>query len=66
MAAFAETWEPDALPRSVAVDQVGPALVQALAVPTDVLRENAVHLRAHYLESQVQWAGMLPSAGLGQ
>jgi hypothetical protein len=66
VAAFAETWEPGALPRSVAVDQVGPALAQALAVPAGVLRENAAQLRAHYLESQAQWAGMLPSAGLGQ
>jgi hypothetical protein len=41
VAAFAETWEPDAVPRSVAVGEVEPALMQALAVPAGVLRENA-------------------------
>lgn len=58
-AAFAETWEPDAIPRSVAVDQVEPALMQALAVPADVLHENAASLCARYLHSQAQWAGLL-------
>ena len=57
--AFAETWEPDALPRSVAVDQIEPALMQALAVPADLLRENAANLRTCYLQSQAQWAGLL-------
>jgi len=28
-------------------------------VPDEVLRENAASLRAHYLQSQAQWAGML-------
>ncbi|MBU1395614.1 MAG: polysaccharide pyruvyl transferase family protein [Gammaproteobacteria bacterium] len=70
-AAFAETWEPDAIPRSVAPAQVEPALRQALAVPADVLRENAASLRARYLHSQAQWAGLLGhesgrSAGLAQ
>jgi hypothetical protein len=59
VAAFAETWEPDALPRSVAVDQVEPALMQALAVPASVLQGNAAHLREQYLQSQAQWAGLL-------
>jgi hypothetical protein len=58
-AAFAETWEPDAVPRSVAADQIEPALLQALAVPADVLRENAASLCACYLQSQAQWAGLL-------
>ncbi|MDP1645782.1 MAG: polysaccharide pyruvyl transferase family protein [Thiobacillus sp.] len=58
-AAFAETWEPNAVPRSVGVDQIEPALMQALAVPADLLRENAVSLRARYLHSQAQWAGLL-------
>ncbi len=58
-AAFAETWEPDAVPRSVAVDRIEPALMQALAVPADVLRENAASLRARYLQSQARWAGLL-------
>jgi hypothetical protein len=66
VAAFAETWEPDALPRSVAVDQVGPAVMQALAVPASVLQDNAAQLRARYLASQSQWAGMLPPRRLGQ
>jgi hypothetical protein len=58
-AAFAETWEPDAVPRSVTVDWIEPALLQVLAVPADVLRENAASLRARYLQSQAQWAGLL-------
>ncbi|HWR77621.1 MAG TPA: polysaccharide pyruvyl transferase family protein [Thiobacillus sp.] len=57
--AFAETWEPLAVPRSVAVSQVEPAVLQALAVPADVLHENAASLRARYLQSQAQWAGLL-------
>jgi hypothetical protein len=57
--AFAETWEPQALPRSVAPSQVEPAVRQALAVPAAVLRDNAASLRARYLQSQAQWAGML-------
>jgi len=39
--------------------QVEPAVRQALAVPAAVLRENAASLRAGYLQSQSQWAGML-------
>lgn len=66
VAAFAETWEPDAVPRSVTLDRIEPAVLQALAVPADVLHDNAAQLRARYLESQAQWAGLLPSAGLGQ
>jgi hypothetical protein len=57
--AFAETWEPDALPRSVAVDRIESALMQALAVPADLLRENAANLCTCYLQSQAQWAGLL-------
>ncbi|MGB9129805.1 MAG: polysaccharide pyruvyl transferase family protein, partial [Thiobacillus sp.] len=57
--AFAETWEPDAVPRSVAVDRIEPAVLQALAVPADVLRDNAAQLCARYLQSQAQWAGLL-------
>ena len=58
-AAFAETWEPDAVPRSVTPDRIESALMQALAVPAGVLRENAASLRAHYLHSQAQWTGLL-------
>jgi hypothetical protein len=57
--AFAETWEPDAVPRSVALDRIEPALLQALAVPAEVLRENAASLRACYLQSQAQWTALL-------
>lgn len=57
--AFAETWEPDTVPRSVTVDDTERAVMQALAVPADVLRDNAVHLRERYRQSQAQWAGML-------
>jgi hypothetical protein len=58
-AAFAETWEPNAIPRSVAVDRIEPALMQALTVPSDVLHENAASLRARYLQSQAHWTGLL-------
>ncbi len=64
--AFAETWEPAALPRSVAVDRIAPAVLKALAVPGGLLQDNATQLRARYLESQAQWAGLLPSPGLAQ
>ncbi|MHB1076120.1 polysaccharide pyruvyl transferase family protein [Thiobacillus sp.] len=59
--AFAETWEPDAIPRSVTVDDIERAVMLALAVPADVFRENAAHLREHYLQSQAQWTGLLVS-----
>ena len=66
VAAFAETWEPEAVPRSVAVDAVGPAVTRALAVPAGVLQQNAAQLRASYLASQAQWSGLLPPAALAQ
>ena len=56
VAAFAETWEPEVQPRSVAVDAVGPAVARALAVPAGVLQDTAAQLRARYLESQAHWA----------
>jgi hypothetical protein len=59
MAAFAETWEPDAVPRSVPVGQIEPALRRALAVPGSLLRENAAQLRTHYRHSLAQWAEMV-------
>ena len=58
-AAFAETWEPSAVPRSVTVSQIEPALRQALALPASVLQENAAQLRAHYRHSLAQWAGIV-------
>jgi hypothetical protein len=58
-AAFAETWEPQAMPGSVTVNQIEPAVMQALALPAKVLRENAAHLCAQYRQSQAQWAGLL-------
>ena len=33
--------------------------MQALAVPAGLLRDNADSLRARYLHSQAQWAGLL-------
>jgi hypothetical protein len=59
VAAFAETWEPEAIPRSVAADRIEPALMQALAVPAAILHENAASLRARYLQSQAQWTDLL-------
>jgi hypothetical protein len=58
-AAFAETWEPQALPRSVLASQIGPAVMQALAVPASVLRANAAELCVAYRQSLAQWAGLL-------
>jgi len=66
VAAFAETWEPDAVPRSVTPDRIEPALLQALAVPAEVLQDNAAQLRTQYRASQSQWAGLLPPARLAQ
>ncbi|WP_296633109.1 MULTISPECIES: polysaccharide pyruvyl transferase family protein [unclassified Thiobacillus] len=60
-AAFAETWEPDAVRRSVTVEALERAMMQALAVPAGVLRDNAAHLRERYLHSQAQWTGLLIS-----
>ena len=60
-AAFAETWEPDAVPRSVTVDAIGPALTRALALRSGMLRENAEALADRCLQSVAQWAGMLES-----
>ncbi|MFH2083174.1 MAG: polysaccharide pyruvyl transferase family protein [Pseudomonadota bacterium] len=57
--AFAETWEPDSVPRGVTVDEIERAVMQALAAPADVLRDNAANLRARYLQSQAQWTGRL-------
>lgn len=59
--AFAETWEPDSVPGGVGVDEIGRAVMRALAVPAAVLRDNAAHLRERYLHSQTQWAGLLKS-----
>ncbi len=57
--AFAETWEPRAVPRSVAASQIEPAVMQALALPAGLLQENAAYLRTQYQQSQAQWSGML-------
>ena len=57
--AFAETWEPEAVPRSVTVSRIGPAAMQALALPSGLLRENAAELRERYRQSQAQWAGLV-------
>ncbi|MBW8363234.1 MAG: polysaccharide pyruvyl transferase family protein, partial [Rhizobium sp.] len=57
--AFAETWEPDSVPRGVTVDEIERAVKQALAAPTGVLQDNAASLRAGYLQSQAQWTGLL-------
>ncbi|MDP2028499.1 MAG: polysaccharide pyruvyl transferase family protein [Thiobacillus sp.] len=56
--AFAETWEPEAVPRSVAPGQIERAVMQALVVPASVLQENAASLRERYQQSQAQWAGL--------
>jgi Polysaccharide pyruvyl transferase len=57
--AFAETWEPRVVPRSVAVGQIEAALMQALAVPAAVLQGNAAHLCEQYRQSQARWIGRL-------
>ena len=58
-AAFAETWEPPAVPRSVVVSRMETAVAQALAVPAAVLRDNASDLCGQYRQSQMRWTGML-------
>ncbi len=62
LTAFAETWEPEAVPRSVTVSRIGPAAMQALALPAGLLRENAAELRERYLQSQAQWVGLVTAA----
>ena len=57
--AFAETWEPDAVPRGVTLDRIEAAVLQALAVPADLMRDNAASLRMCYLQSQAHWASLL-------
>ncbi len=57
--AFAETWEPHAVPRSVAVSQIEAAVMQMLVLPGGMLRDNAANLRVQYLQSQAQWTGLL-------
>ena len=59
LTAFAETWEPEAVPRSVAISRIESAAMQALALPAGLLRENAAGLREHYLQSQAQWVGLV-------
>ena len=59
LTAFAETWEPEGVPRSVAISRIEPAVMQALAVPAGLLRENAAELSEHYLQSQAQWVGLV-------
>jgi hypothetical protein len=59
-AAFAETWEPHAVPRCVAVNQLESAVLQALDLPVALLLENAADLNTQYLRSQAQWTRLLP------
>lgn len=66
VAAWAETWEPAVVPRSVVVRALEAATLQALVVPADVLQDNAAELRARYRESLAQWAGLLPPVEHGQ
>lgn len=66
--AFAETWEPPSIPRSVAVDGIESALMRALSLPARLLETNAAELRARYLHSQAQWVDRLtapPCSGPG-
>jgi hypothetical protein len=58
-AAFAETWEPEAVPRSAPISQIAPAVARMLALPASVLQENAAELVARYRQSQAQWIHML-------
>lgn len=61
VAAFAETWEPDEVPRGVAVSEVEASVGQALALPAPLLAENADRLCERYRQSLVQWCGLLTS-----
>ena len=62
VAAFAGTWEPDEVPRGVAVSEVEAAVEQALALPTRLLAENADRLSERYRQSLAQWSGLLTHA----
>jgi len=66
VAAFAETWESDAMPCSVGVGEVESALLQALAMPADVLQDTAAQLRQRYRASLAKWGGLLPPERLAQ
>ncbi len=57
--AFAETWEPYAVPRCVAASQIEAAVMRALDLPDGMLLENAADLRAQYRQSQAQWTRLL-------
>jgi hypothetical protein len=65
-AAFAASWEPDALPQGATVERIEAAALQALAVPADVLRDTAAQLCARYRASLAQWRDALPLSGLAQ
>jgi hypothetical protein len=66
VAAWAETWEPEAVPRCVAVGAIGAAVLQVLALPSALLQDNAADLRACCRGSLAKWAGLLPPARHGQ
>lgn len=66
VAAFAETWEPQDLPYSVAPVDIARATARALATPSALLQDNAAQLRAAYQASQAQWASALGPARLRQ
>ncbi len=57
--AFAETWEPQDLPRCVAAGSLEPALRRALAPPAGALQQTAAALCDLYRASQLQWSTML-------
>lgn len=59
VAAFAETWEPEAIPRSVELAAIEPAIRQALMLPAGLLRQHAADLCERYRQSLAQWTGRL-------
>lgn len=56
LTAFAETWEPQALPRSVAVGEIEAAALRALALPASLLQAQTARMRDACLDSLAQWA----------
>ena len=58
-AAFAETWEPDSVPRGVAATELERALGRALALPASALLKTAAAMCGLFRASQTQWNTML-------
>lgn len=59
VSAFAETWEPDSVPRGVVASNIEAALRRSLALPASTLRQTAADIRDLYRASQARWTATL-------